>query len=828
MRADKQRARDAAEVVEVADERAVGEEPPEQFGESDDDESVALGVKTLEADAEGAVSEGQEHSATHTADAEARVDDADQAQAQHTDDEAVDDMLAVIETDLASNHNQDDADMNAESMPHEGEANATAAAAPPVHQSVIDPIADSALIDAEASPERPAESEVSVSGSRSRTNELQDDDLPQPRQATATEMASAALEDEIVQMPEEQQPDQETIMLSDGSDRVQDELVLQGAATHDEQEGEVEGHDVRLNDDELGPSVQDAATTHKKAASHEEITLGEEQPEAGRGVDYDGNCIVMSDTVADKRDIPLETSNISDNEDEANESFSPVHLSGTPTTVESQGDEPESANESPSSSDEIDDTIDDTATLKPSQVLNDTGTIEPPPPLPSSSPPVTHRTTSHDRQPLSPRSPEQSVTNIEDVSASPTQTTTLPLNDDETLLHDFLARTKASKAARIANQEHASHKRDSDVVKHALSSRAPLDELSAYGSSLGTIASPSKFKQSDVTGGSSASPTLMLDFKPPSIPEPSGVDSQDSTSGSPLRPRRRSRLSAKSYVETKIETEVGEDDPVRPRRISVRSQTPHKDFVIKKTEAQELAQKTRANTRKNKGGAVPVRAVLTKMKNVVDDGIILENDARMVEGRKGVRWNEDLVSFFETNQENAHFQSLETVTAADGAQLKTRSQNKRKKALGAINGTPAKAKSREPKPDGSAAEAKSRPDAKDDSASERASAEVQVPDVEPSIERSEIDGVDKDRGKKRGGRAPALADHDGKVDDKQRPTKARKLPVLRGSREGVAEPEANHSFSAAVAADPVQVSQPQVKRRSGLPQRSRDVRRRGK
>lgn len=286
-------------------------------------------------------------------------------------------------------------------------------------------------------------------------------------------------------------------------------------------------------------------------------------------------------------------------------------------------------------------------------------------------------------------------TSLDDPPATPSQTYKVTLNDDETLLHDFLNRAKASKAAKIAKQESESHRRDSDVVKHALA-RDPLHEVDSN--------SPPQ-----VTEGASdapaPSPTLTLDL-PRMSAQPS---TDDSNLGSPRRATRRSSRVAPHKSSSHTHTPAGDEnapatedanEPTTdratrtPRSITLARHT--EPPSIKKTEAQQLSLATRQNTRRNKGGSVHVRIMLLRLK---EGGLPPEacgvtspseggNGGEDKAGAKrSVRWNEELVSFFEGEK-----RVDEDVEKAEEVPEKPKAR--RRSALGGGNGTPARVRTK--------------------------------------------------------------------------------------------------------------------------------------
>lgn len=290
-------------------------------------------------------------------------------------------------------------------------------------------------------------------------------------------------------------------------------------------------------------------------------------------------------------------------------------------------------------------------------------------------------------------------------------TTKIALNDDESMLHAFISRTKASKAARIAKRSSDSHKQEADAIKTALASaeQAVTDSPSqGKGNQDGTA----RDSMEDVV----ASPTLTLDVAPPAAPE------------APADPQQRTRRSKrKHHVEQDEAAEEEELDRPQERSGPIHFSLRRRGDVgsrisIQRSEAQELTTTTRSNTRRNKAGALPVRDVLLRLRGAE---ITPEEAAAMYVGAASevapdstapgssstVKWREELVRFFEESSDArrpldddvdvlSQLSGLPRAAAAASSSATgnastdgTRPRAKRARALGAMNGTPAKSRS---------------------------------------------------------------------------------------------------------------------------------------
>lgn len=274
--------------------------------------------------------------------------------------------------------------------------------------------------------------------------------------------------------------------------------------------------------------------------------------------------------------------------------------------------------------------------------------------------------------------------NIVEDEPTMTQETTnvkVDFNDDEDILRDFLNRSKANKAVRIAKRTSLSHKRDSDVVKHALASpRRALEDLDAN-----SLLSHRKTKEAEAFIDKVGSP---MSRTAENAKDAEDVDELASDEAVP--PRRRSRRGDASNQERK---DRGVSNP--PQTITIRRGDGTERVIIKRSDAQELSMLTRNNTRHNKGGALRVKTVLARIQGGAYAS--LQEDERespsrrddlLDSGLRSVKWKDDqLVSVLE--KEASPDVSVET--AEDSGDIMP-SMSSRPRAKRAMNGTPSKAK----------------------------------------------------------------------------------------------------------------------------------------
>lgn len=226
---------------------------------------------------------------------------------------------------------------------------------------------------------------------------------------------------------------------------------------------------------------------------------------------------------------------------------------------------------------------------------------------------------------------------------------TTHLDDDTAILKDFLTRAAASKASKankvatIARRTSLSHRRDSDAVRHALASpRKILEDKDPN--------SPSPHMSYDTTATLDLSESLTLHQSTNTT-----LDDHESTDAevakAPATSSRRSTRSRSSR--TPHPPPSHNPQPQTANRIPVRRADGGEPVVLRRTEAQELGILTRANTRKNKGGAVAASVRLLKLAaeqavvagSIVDKAVEASRDGAAAGERKAVRWDEMLVCF---------------------------------------------------------------------------------------------------------------------------------------------------------------------------------------
>ena len=236
-------------------------------------------------------------------------------------------------------------------------------------------------------------------------------------------------------------------------------------------------------------------------------------------------------------------------------------------------------------------------------------------------------------------------------SASRKTRSTARFSDDTSMLRDFLNRAQASKAAKTPVLLPL------DAPKPQISPRR--SPRKTPGSHKGTASMLQQSKHIVNRSGT-----------PPRTAQSAGLESDDAEeiTATPTSCRRstRTRLPAPSKT-----------PPGAPSFIPVRRADGSDPVILQKSQAQELATTTRANTRRNKGQSKPPLLALKELPADSSEVIIARQRA---ESTKAVGWAANLASYQD---------SKEGMSDMEEAKPRIR----RMRGLGAANGTPAPKKS---------------------------------------------------------------------------------------------------------------------------------------
>ncbi|OAL52182.1 hypothetical protein IQ07DRAFT_562460 [Pyrenochaeta sp. DS3sAY3a] len=271
-------------------------------------------------------------------------------------------------------------------------------------------------------------------------------------------------------------------------------------------------------------------------------------------------------------------------------------------------------------------------------------------------------------------------------------TMTIALDDDTALLKDFLTRAAASKAEKAAvsthRRESLQNRRDSDVIRHALASpRKVLEDKDPN--------SPSKYN-TELTLDLSQTLTFSLPNDTLASPTPGQADNGDDKL---MAGSRRSSRSKKSRLPAPA-------SQAQASKIAIRRADGNEIVVLKKTDAHELANLTRANTRKNKQGAFGVTVRLLKLAADAAGLPPLDESTKELIIGKNIRWDEQLAYYQENPEPTPSAADIESASTPDELSLPDESSAdskpkskvsknstpkiRRVRGLGTANGTPGK------------------------------------------------------------------------------------------------------------------------------------------
>tara|TARA_R110002003_G_scaffold878_14_gene21778 strand:+ start:212 stop:1444 length:1233 start_codon:yes stop_codon:yes gene_type:complete len=271
---------------------------------------------------------------------------------------------------------------------------------------------------------------------------------------------------------------------------------------------------------------------------------------------------------------------------------------------------------------------------------------------------------------------------------------TIALDDDTALLKDFLNRAAASKAEKAAvlthRRESLQNRRDSDVIRHALASpRKVLEDKDPN--------SPSKY-DNELTLDISQTLTLSMPTDGLASPTPGQDDQEGTAEEKALRGSRRSSRAKKSRLPAPASAAQAQTS-----KIAIRRADGNEHVILKKSDAQELATLTRANTRKNKQGAFNVTVRLLKLAADADKLPPIDDATKELILGKNIRWDEQLAYYQENPETVAEAESLATpdeLSMEDASSTPSTKKSKvsrnstpkirRVRGLGTANGTPGK------------------------------------------------------------------------------------------------------------------------------------------
>ena len=268
------------------------------------------------------------------------------------------------------------------------------------------------------------------------------------------------------------------------------------------------------------------------------------------------------------------------------------------------------------------------------------------------------------------------------------------ISDDTALLQAFLnraAENKGNKRMSASKRESITNRRDSDAVRSALGqaimSPAKADVLGELD-----VNSPSPRKPS-----SSAMDTSSAFDEVINEAAKAAQDEAADESSIGLRTRRGGRGGRKAQPSQQA---------AAPNKISIRGNSD--GVVLKRTEAQEMAQLTRNNTKKNKGGAVLPPLRLTKLASLLNPDVDVGTDSQAeatqltTNGRRNIRWAETLAEYYQGGEpsetsvlsDELNAPSMQREETADKMELESMANTEEVGMAPPPSGTPSKPKIR--------------------------------------------------------------------------------------------------------------------------------------
>ena len=273
------------------------------------------------------------------------------------------------------------------------------------------------------------------------------------------------------------------------------------------------------------------------------------------------------------------------------------------------------------------------------------------------------------------------------------------LEDDKAKLSSFLRRMAERKEKKSANgqrreslqdKQTSENRRDSDVVRKALASPRPVLEEKDKN------VSPQRQTQDSTLNLDQVLTSAIVQSSAGHIATDAEELDELSSEYQTGSPRRRS-------FRTRSKLPQSLPQGIVPNKISVRTDGGEK-VNLNRTEAQQLADLVRRNTKKNKGSSIPAPQRLAKLK-LESLASIVDGESPVVEkllkqGVKNVTWREQLADYAtSTATADREAEAEAGVPSTEEGAIKAEPKKKagsgtprlrKLRALGGTNGTPAK------------------------------------------------------------------------------------------------------------------------------------------
>lgn len=241
------------------------------------------------------------------------------------------------------------------------------------------------------------------------------------------------------------------------------------------------------------------------------------------------------------------------------------------------------------------------------------------------------------------------------------------MSDDTAFLHAFLDRSAASKKPTIPKRESLTNKKDSEMIRQALASPIKTDILAELDAN-----SPSPHKHARQTN------VVKTQSEEQERGEKDGFTMES-------MPKRRSGRQRNKPVFL-VNQGNGEGLSKPPNKITIKGA--NDSIAVKKSEAQEMAQLVRSNTRKNRGQSIMPVARLKQLsedpeKYIEEGQQQLGSEVAKVSNGRNIRWDETLVYFSKSPEDadEVETNALQTGSAAEIEELDKKIEKSHRKAV---------------------------------------------------------------------------------------------------------------------------------------------------
>ncbi|KAI9714278.1 MAG: hypothetical protein M1820_000238 [Bogoriella megaspora] len=249
------------------------------------------------------------------------------------------------------------------------------------------------------------------------------------------------------------------------------------------------------------------------------------------------------------------------------------------------------------------------------------------------------------------------------------------LDSDTAILQAFLERKQANKTNNmqtdsIARRTSLQNRRDSDAVRLALSSPRVLEDRDVNSPHLGKSAN----KDLD----------LSTPMKTAGKRKASELESHPQSDNERVTPARRS-----TRTRTRIPPPASGTSTAPPTNITIKSGT--EPVILQRSDVQQLSYQTRANTRKNKFGALDVKGRLVKLAKAPKEEQRSASPADdSTASSRGINWADPLVTGSLSPSLDEDSEDSSSTQQNENKEISIPAPRRIKRLRGPTNGTPGK------------------------------------------------------------------------------------------------------------------------------------------